>query len=148
VKLALVSSVGGHLTELLALSEAFSDCELFWVINDWSPVLPAKVKAYRVQHAERDWRVLTNLVEFSAIFAREKPDAMLSTGAGIAVPAALVARAAGIPVLYVEATCAVKRLTLTGKLMRYLANVVFVQWRSLRRAAPWARYYGGLMSRD
>jgi hypothetical protein len=145
MKVALVSSVGGHLTELLALSRALSEWQRFWVINDATPVLPAGEKAYRVCHAERDWRVVKNLAEFAAIFSREQPDAMLSTGAGPAVPAAIVARAAGIPVVYVETPAAVTRLTLTGRFMRYLANDFFVQWRSLQRAAPWARYEGCLL---
>jgi UDP-N-acetylglucosamine:LPS N-acetylglucosamine transferase len=145
MKIALVSSVGGHLTELLALSAAFRDCERFWVINDETPIHLPEDRVYRICHSERDWKVLRNLAEFAAIFSRERPDAMLSTGAGLAVPGAIVARAAGIPVMYIEATCAVTRLTLTGKLIRYLADDFFVQWRSLKRVAPWARYEGSLL---
>jgi UDP-N-acetylglucosamine:LPS N-acetylglucosamine transferase len=144
MKLALVSSVGGHLTELLALARAFAAWERFWVVNDETPILPASEKAYRICHAERDWRVFRNVAEFAAIFSREQPDLVLSAGAGPAVPAALVARAAGIPVMYVEPTSAVTRLTLTGRLMRFLANDFFVQWRSLQRVAPWADYEGSL----
>ncbi|MBE7480986.1 MAG: hypothetical protein HS104_13515 [Polyangiaceae bacterium] len=145
MKVALVSSVGGHLTELLELVKALPDCERFWVINDESPVLPPDERAYRIAHAERDPLVLWNLFEVAAVFARERPDLMLSTGAGPAVPAAVVARLAGIPVVYVEPTSAVTALTLTGRLMRPLAQRFFVQWRSLTRAAPWARYEGGLL---
>jgi UDP-N-acetylglucosamine:LPS N-acetylglucosamine transferase len=145
VKIALVSSVGGHLTELRALAEGLEG-ELVWVVNDESPVLPTDVSAYRIAHAERDLLVLWNLVEVAAIFARERPDLMLSMGAGPAVPAAIVAKLAGIPVVYVEPSSAVKHLTLTGRLMRHLSDAFYVQWRQLqRREAPWARYVGGLL---
>lgn len=70
---------------------------------------------------------------------------MLSTGAGPAVPAALVAKAGGIPVIYVEPSSAVTNLTLTGRLIRPFASRFYVQWAELRRRAPWARYEGGLL---
>lgn len=145
MKVALVSSVGGHLTDLCALVEGLERYELVWILNDVSPVLPRGANAYRIRHAERDWRVLWNVVEVAAIFARERPDLMLSTGAGPAVPAALVAKLAGIPVVYVEASCAVRELTLTGQLMRHLADAFFVQWRELATKVPWARYVGGVL---
>lgn len=145
MKIALVSSVGGHLTDLCTLVEALEDHELMWVLNDESPVLPTDAKSFRICHAERDWRVLWNIVECAAIFGRERPELMISTGAGPAVPAAIVARLAGIPVIYVEASCAVSRLTLTGKLMRHLSDAFYVQWRDLAKQAPWAKYVGGVM---
>lgn len=137
--------MGGHLAELCRLIDGLDGHELIWIVNDTSPVLPEGVRAFRVSHAERDWRVAWNLVEFAAIFSRERPDLMLSTGAGPAVPAAVVARLAGVPVLYVEPSSAVRELTLTGRLMRYLASSSFVQWRRLARKTPWARYVGGLL---
>lgn len=145
MKLALVSSPGGHLTELLTLAQAFEGWQRFWVINDRSPVLPTSERAYQIAHAERDWRVVWNLAEIAAVFSREEPDMMLSAGAGPAVPAAVVARVAGIPVVYVEPSSAVTRLTLTGRLMRPLATRFYVQWESLLRAAPWATFQGGIL---
>ncbi len=145
MKVALVSSVGGHLTDLCGLVGALDGHELVWIVNDLSPVLPLGANAYRISHAERDWRVAWNVVEVAAIFARERPELMLSAGAGPAVPAALVAKLAGIPVVYVEPASAVHQLSLTGKLMRYFADVFYVQWRELAIKAPWARYVGGLL---
>jgi beta-1,4-N-acetylglucosaminyltransferase len=145
MKVALVSSPGGHLTELIALLPALEGHERFWIINDRSPVLPPREKAFVVSHAERDLLVLWNLVEFASIFGAEKPDLLLSTGAGPAVPAAVVGRLAGIPVVYVEPSSAVTQLTLTGRLMRPLASAYFVQWQELLQQAPWARYEGSVL---
>lgn len=144
MKIALVSSVGGHLTELLRLTSTLPG-EKVWVLNDATPILPPEVAPYRVAHAERDLRVLWNLVEMAAIFARERPDVLLSVGAGPAVPAAVVARLAGIPVVYVEPSSAVRELTLTGRIMRYLANVFFVQSEELAKTHRWARFAGSLL---
>ena len=145
MKLALISSVGGHLTDLLALQQAFEGHEVFWVLNDVSPVLPQGARAYLVTHAERDLRVLQNLWEFAAVFAREQPDLMVSTGAGPAVPAAIVARLMGIQVIFIEPASAVTDLTLTGRLIRPLTRAFFVQWPQLRSKVPGARYHGGVL---
>ncbi|MCB9734533.1 MAG: hypothetical protein H6745_18260 [Deltaproteobacteria bacterium] len=146
MKVALVSSIGGHLAELLELAAAFGDDhELVWILNDRSPVLPEGARAYVISHAERDWRVAWNLVELAAIFSRERPDVVVSTGAGPAVPAALVGRLAGVPYIHVEPSSAVRDLTLTGRLVRHLTKRFYVQWESLRAKAPGARFVGGLL---
>lgn len=145
MKIALVSSVGGHLAELLELAEGLTGHELVWILNDRSPVLPEGLRAYQISHAERDWRVAWNVVELAAIFARERPDAMLSCGAGPAIPAGVIARLAGIPYVHVEPSSAVSALTLTGRLARWLTPRVYVQWESLRERFPWTRHVGGLL---
>ncbi len=144
-EIALVSSVGGHLTELLALADAFEGHELVWIVNDQSPVLPEGARAYRVSHAERDWRVAWNVFEFAAILSRERPDVLVSMGAGPAVPAAVIARLAGVEVVFVEPSSAVTALTVTGRLMRYLTPRFFIQWESLKDRAPWAKYAGAVL---
>jgi UDP-N-acetylglucosamine:LPS N-acetylglucosamine transferase len=145
VKIAFISSVGGHLTDLLALSEAWAPHERVWILNDRSPVLPESEAAYVISHAERDWRVLWNVFELAALLSRLRPDVVVSMGAGPAVPGALVARLAGIPVIYVEPASAVTEPTLTGRMMRRLASRFYVQWPELRDKLPWATYAGRVL---
>lgn len=145
LKIACVSSVGGHLAELLELEPAMTDHDHFFVLNDASPVLPEGRRVYRIAHAERDWRVAWNLVELARIFLGERPDLVLSLGAGPAVPAAVVARLIGIPMIYIEPSSAVTAPTLTGRLMRRLTARRFVQWPSLLARAPGSRFVGGLL---
>jgi len=145
LRIALVSSVGGHLAELLELEPAFAEHSCVWILNDASPVLPADRESRRVSHAERDWKVAWNLVEFALLFARERPDVVVSMGAGPAVPAALVAALVGIPVIYIEPSSAVRVPTLTGRLMRFLTSRRYVQWAALAERLPGSRYVGGLL---
>lgn len=143
-KIAFVASVGGHLTELLAICEPLLVHEHFWVINDRSPVLPPGERAYQIVHAERDFRVLFNFAECLKIFSVEEPGLVISTGAGPAVPAFCVARALGIPTIYVEPSSAVRQLTLTGRILQYVATEFYVQWPELTARAGRAKYVGGL----
>lgn len=129
---ALVSSVGGHLTELLCLRSAYEGFRHFYIFNDvtqFSP--PAGVNVYTIAHAERDLRVVSNVWEVLRVFRREQPTVMLTTGAGPGVSAAIAARALGVRVVFVETVAAVRRPSLTGILMEPLADSYFVQWPEL-----------------
>ena len=144
-KVALVSSVGGHLTELLALKSAFEDLEHFYVFNDEAPFQPPKnISVYTVAHAERDLLVAKNLLEFYRIFKKEKPTVMLSTGAGPAVPAAVVAKMLGIRVVFVESVAAVHQPTLTGILMQPFCDTLFVQWPQIGAHLKEGRWAGNI----
>jgi beta-1,4-N-acetylglucosaminyltransferase len=145
VKVALVSSVGGHLTELLALRSSYAEFAHFFVVNDATPfVPPVGRKLYTVVHAERDLGVLTNVWEFLKIFRAERPNVMLSTGAGPAVSAAVAARLLGMRVVFVESVAAVQRPTLTGILMQGLAHRYFVQWPELSNTVEGSEYCGNV----
>src|SRR5271166_857884 len=94
-------------------------------------------KTLFITHAERDWRVLKNLSEAIAILARERPQVILSTGAGPVVPFALIGRLFfRTRVIFVETMNRIDRPSLTAKLMYYLAHDFFYQWESLGRYFP------------
>src|ERR1700682_4472780 len=94
IRICIVSSCGGHLTEVRALRRAYDKYSHFYVIND-RIILPADMRSntYFISHSERDWRFFPNLKEAFAILRSERPDVILSTGAGPIVPFALIARA-------------------------------------------------------
>lgn len=146
-RLAIVSSVGGHLTEIRALAPAYRHLPHFYVLNDHVP-LPADMagRTHVISHAERDWRLLVNLWQIWRLFRRERPDIVLSAGAGPAVLAALVGRLLfGCRVIFVETVNRVDRPSLTARLIRPLAHRMFVQWPALLRALPGSRYAGRLL---
>jgi UDP-N-acetylglucosamine:LPS N-acetylglucosamine transferase len=147
VKVCIVSSCGGHLTEVRALKPAYDRYEHFYVLNDRA-LLPADMQGRTcfITHAERDWRVLANLWEAYRILRRERPSVILSTGAGPAVPFALVGRLLfGTRVVFVETITRVERPSMTGRIMYHLAHDFFFQWEGLRRFFPRGRHGGALL---
>lgn len=137
MRILVVSSVGGHLTEIMTLGPSLRHHSVTLVVNDEAqlPDFPFE-RVYRISHAERDWRVLYNLCEAARIIRVEQPDIILSAGAGPAVPVALVGRLAGASIVFVESAAAVTHPTLTGRLMHPLAHRFFYQWSSLSGAFP------------
>lgn len=144
-KVCLVASCGGHLAELRALRTAYEDLDHFFVVNDVI-ALPAEMRGrtYFVVHAERNLKTLVNLFEALRILRRERPDVILSTGAGPAVPFALVGKLLGIRNVFVEISAQVDRPSLTGRIMYRLADRFYYQWPKLQRFFPRATY-GGLL---
>lgn len=138
MKILIVSSVGGHLTEVMRLAPLFRDHDVSLVVNDEAALPDFPFKAvYRIAHAERDWRVLMNFAEAARIVEAERPDIVVSMGAGPAVPLALVAKwGGGCRVLFVESAAAVTRPTLTGRLLYAVADRFFYQWPPLKRVYP------------
>lgn len=143
--ICLVSSSGGHLTELRQFAPVYERYDHFFVLN-YRVALPEPMQGRTefITHAERDWRVLWNVVEAWRILRSRRPRLILTTGAGPAVPFALVGRLLGIPTIFVESFCRTRRPSLTGKLIYPLAARTFYQWRPLERFFPKGRYGGPL----
>src|SRR5438093_10809952 len=120
-KICIVSSCGGHLTEVRALRSVFERYSYFYVLNN--PVrLPKDMegRTYFIRHSERDWLFLFNLWEAWKILQKEKPQLILSTGAGPVVPFALVGKLLGINTVFVETFTRVTEPSLTGRIMYWL----------------------------
>lgn len=147
MKICIVSSCGGHLTEVRCLGPAYERYPHFYVLND-KAILPPEMEriTYFITHSERDWKFFLNLWEAFRILWRERPRVILSTGAGPVVPFAIVGRILfRTKIVYVETLTSVERPSLTGKIMYFLAHRFFYQWKSLQPFLPRAEYGGPLL---
>lgn len=145
----LVSSNGGHLAQLLALRSWLSDRETSWVTFDTADVL-SQLEGQQVDFAfHPTTRNIPNLlrnfaVAFRAI-RRRRPDAILTTGAGVAVPFFVLAKMYGVPTVYIEVYDRLTSPTLTGRMCRPLASAFCVQWAEQLAAYPDAEVIGRLL---
>lgn len=146
MKICIVSSCGGHLTEVRLFKEIYADYEHFYVLND-KAILPKDMEGRTcfIRHSERDWLLLPNLWEAWQILKKEKPDLILSTGAGPAVPFAAVGKILGVPNIFVETFTRVTKPSLTGRIMYRLADRFFYQWPALSAYFPKGTYGGSLV---
>jgi UDP-N-acetylglucosamine:LPS N-acetylglucosamine transferase len=128
-----------------ALRPVYERYEHFYVLND-SSLLPKDMegKTYFIRHSERDWLFFVNIWEAWSILRRERPALILSTGAGPAVPFTLVGKLYRIPSVFIEISAQVTEPSLTGRIMYYLADAFFYQWKPLEQHFPRA-VYGGLL---
>jgi UDP-N-acetylglucosamine:LPS N-acetylglucosamine transferase len=145
-QLLLVSSVGGHLLQLVALRNAWSGFTRVWVTFDGADSR-ALLADERVVHAYGPTvrnvpNFLRNLVLAAKVLRRVRPVAVVTTGAGVAVPFALVARLLGARVVYVETLARIDTPSLSYRLSRPFVSRTYVQWPELVRSHPAARFCG------
>jgi len=147
----LVCSSGGHLQQMLALEPAWGAYSHVWVTFDKSDVR-SLLRDERVVFAH--WptnRNLKNLVRNLVLAWRTlrtvRPKVVLSTGAGVAVPFAWLARLRGIRFVYVESFTRIDGPSLSGRLVAPIADRVYVQWPELVDGLAKARYAGNVFAR-
>jgi beta-1,4-N-acetylglucosaminyltransferase len=149
--LLIVCSSGGHLLQMLELRDAWSRFERVWVTFDKSDAR-SLLNGERVVHAYGPTnRNVPNLVRNLALAARvlrrERPSAILTTGAGVAVPFAWLGRLLGVPTVYVESLTRIDELSLSARMIAPVANRLYAQWPELAQpSAGRIRYAGNLFT--
>jgi UDP-N-acetylglucosamine:LPS N-acetylglucosamine transferase len=88
-----------------------------------------------------------NLLLAVCLVRRVRPLAIVTTGAGVAVPFAWVGRAFGARVVYVESLTRIDRPSLTYRLIRPVVTRAYVQWPELERALPGSLFRGTVLDR-
>jgi UDP-N-acetylglucosamine:LPS N-acetylglucosamine transferase len=76
------------------------------------------------------------------LLRRERPDLILSTGAGVSVPFIYAGRLNGIPCLYLESLARVTTLSLSAKLVYPFVSALLVQWPELAEKFRKAQFRG------
>jgi glycosyltransferase involved in cell wall biosynthesis len=158
LKLLVVLGDGGHTTEMLKLVELLgSNYAYSYMLADTDKISEGKIKfqgpVYRVPPPSKKhhrswlnfWRVFGPAFAELRVLRQVRPQAILSTGAGIAVPIAAWGRLTGVKVIHVETGSRIYSMSLTGKLMYRLAHLFFVQWETLQKDYPKAIYAGRLL---
>jgi UDP-N-acetylglucosamine:LPS N-acetylglucosamine transferase len=147
-KVLLVCSPGGHLAQMLCLEESWRNLDRAWVTLeslDSDHLLEHERVVIANGPTNRSVRaLLANLRLAWQVVRRERPDAILSTGAALAVPFFVVGKLCGAKLVFVESLTRTKKLSLTGRLVYPLADVCFVQWPDAARRAK-TRFAGNLL---
>lgn len=118
----LVASTGGHLEELIRLRDRFMPqaMETHWVTAENAQsreLLADEDVTWLPPVVPRDWRAAARALPSAHRLLRDLPvDRVVSTGAAIAVPFALAACEARIPMHYVESAARVSGPSTTGRI--------------------------------
>lgn len=149
MKICLVCSSGGHLLELFRLADAWKDMDHFWVSFpgcDTDYLLQAERVIHAYHPTNRNvWNLLRNFGVAFRVLRNEKPTAIVSTGAGVAIPFFLLGRLLRIPTVYVESLTRIQKPSLTGRLIYPLATRFLVQWPELAQKYKKAEFGGNVL---
>jgi UDP-N-acetylglucosamine:LPS N-acetylglucosamine transferase len=148
-RIMFVASNGGHLAQLMGLRSWWADRERIWVSFDKADAR-SRLSGEEVIWAH--WPTTRNIPNLMRNFflafqslRKSRPDIVVSTGAGVALPFFLVARLLRIPTVYIEVYDRVGSRTLSGRLCRPISSQFLVQWPEQVQLYPGATMIGPLL---
>ena len=139
---------GGHFSQLMALNELFGKYESVLVTDNI--------------RATKDMSTLKNVTSIEIIEGEAKqrkgqkrnssgsrlkyrPKVIVSTGSNIAVPLFIIGKLYGSKIIFIETRAKVYTKSMTGILVRHMADQIFVQWPEMLTFYPEAKYCGVLV---
>jgi UDP-N-acetylglucosamine--N-acetylmuramyl-(pentapeptide) pyrophosphoryl-undecaprenol N-acetylglucosamine transferase len=154
LRICLAASGGGHLRQLLDLESVWGKCDHFFVTEDTAlgRTLSREHRTHFVPHFAwgqakmgAPWRMagraLASFIRSAGIMLRERPDVVVSTGAGAVIFAVLWGRLLGAHVVVVESFARFEQPSLFGRMAAPLANDLVVQSAKLAAHYPRAKVF-------
>ena len=148
-KICLAGSSGGHLTQLLKLSDSWKGYETFYVTT--TEVMRDKLskfgRVYVVGECNRNHpiRVVKVLFRCIRIVLRERPDVVISTGAALGCMICFLGKITGAKVIWIDSITNVERISLSGRMVRHIADLFLVQWSELAQRYKNVEYVGAII---
>ena len=161
----VVLGSGGHTAEMLRLITAFDfdrygPLTLVTAATDTTSRAKAERELPREALATARWAEIPRAREVGQSFGSSvpstlhalwacvhliwtaAPDLILVNGPGTCVPVAVLGRLSGARVIFAESWCRVESLSLTGRIMYWVAHRFVVHWPELVDRYPRAEYLG------
>jgi len=142
MKICLTANSGGHLNQLLQLKPFYENHEYFFLTNKtpFSEELSRFEKVYFVEKfiikemlsKLQFIKPFKNLYQTIKPFYKEKPDVIITTGAGVSLGACLIGKLIRCRIVFIESIARTNSPSTFGKLAKYIADLIFVQWRGLQ----------------
>lgn len=149
MKVMLVCSAGGHLAQLYQLRPWWQQHDRVWVTFPGAhaeslladeKVVPAFWPTTRnIPNALRNLRLAIGLIR------AERPDVLVSDGAGVAFPFFVIGAMLGVRTVYLEVYDRISRRTMTGRLCYPLTDLFLLQWREQAELYPRGQVIGCLL---
>lgn len=149
MKFCLVSSSGGHLLQLFVLEEWWKKHERFWVTfkkEDAISLLEKETVYWAYFPTNRNIKnLIKNIYIALKILFKERPDIIVSTGAGVAVSFFYLGKLLGAKLIYIEVYDRIDSPTLTGKLVYPITDAFVLQWEEQKKFYPKGQVLGQLL---
>ena len=153
-KIFMISSAGGHLTQLLRLAEGLQDYDKILITESTPVTRTAKTHAFDrvfyLIHGGRESKLIypfkffLNFIYSLLLFFWHRPKVVISTGAHTSVPMCFIAKVFGSRIIFIETFAKVSTPTLTGRMIYRIADRFYIQWPQLQKFYPKAIYKGRL----
>ena len=171
-KIIYISSMGGHLKELLALKKSMKKFKSYIITEktDATSFLKELERRKIEENNEKEnnenedffekvyylpYGTKKNIIKYFFVFIamiiksiyfliKIRPKAIVTTGTHTAVPICYIGKLFGCKIIYIETFANITTKTLAGKILYPITDKFIVQWESMKKLYPKADYYGGI----
>jgi UDP-N-acetylglucosamine:LPS N-acetylglucosamine transferase len=148
MKVCLSASGGGHLSLLLKLADSWAGYEVVYITttNLVRSLLSRNGKVYVIKECNRQnpLQLVKVLFQCLGIIVREKPKVVISTGAAGGCITCFIAKLTGAKIVWVDSLTNVRKLSLSGRLVRHIADMFLVQWPELAQKYKNVEFVGNV----
>ncbi|MEA5473896.1 UDP-N-acetylglucosamine--LPS N-acetylglucosamine transferase [Synechococcus sp. CCY9201] len=140
MQLLLVCSSGGHFKGLFQLEPFWRRHQRTWVSFDTATTrqaLDGEQVSWAYSPTNRNLpNLLRNALLAWTVLRQQRPDLILSTGAGVAVPFLILGKLLGHQTVFVESITRIETLSLSARLVLPFLDVLYVHWPQLQARYP------------
>src|SRR5258708_17861978 len=133
MQVAFVGRQGGNLTYFFYLREGLAPADDYFFltyINERTLALPDR--KYLIRNIGYNYFLMAiAFIQIALIWLYERPDVIISTGAGVAIPAFYLGKFFGAYCIFVEIWATIHTPTQTGRWLYRISDEFYVQWESL-----------------
>lgn len=145
-KICLAASAGGHLSQLLKLESCWEGCDVFFITTSESvkKTLTDKSKVFVVGECNREHplKVFKVFGKCFKILNNARPDVVISTGAAAGCMCCFIGKCLGAKVIWMDSIANTKKLSLSGRMVRPIANLILTQWEDVASKYKNVEYAG------
>lgn len=150
IKIGIITSKGGHLFQINQLKSFWKKYNRFWMTDqglDTSHFLKNERVYFGFFPDSRNIiNAVRNLFLAIKILVAEKPNILLSSGAGIAVPFFIIGKLFfKTKLFFIEPYDFIKYPSLTGRIVYNFVDLFLVQHRIQKKWYPKAKYWGSIL---
>ena len=147
-----ISSVGGHLTQMLELKSIFNDYD-YVLITEKTDVTENLKDKYNVDYLKYGSRhfwfryifiCIYNFFKTIYLFIKYRPKVIVTTGTHTAVLMCYIGWIFRRKIIFIESFAKRTSTTLSGKIVYPIATTFVVQWETMLKFYPKAKYFGGI----
>lgn len=151
-RVMFVSSIGGHLTQLLKLKGIFNDYNYILITEKCDVTKPLK-NIYNIRYLVNGSRkylfkyifiFIYNSFKSIYFFIKYHPDVIVTTGVHTSVVLCYLGYFFRKKIIFIESFSMQNTKTLSGTLVYPIATTFVVQWKSMLKVYPKAKYFGGM----
>ena len=151
-KVMFISSMGGHLNELMMLNSLFDKYDYHIVTEKTKTTKYLKDEynkkvSYLVYGTKKllllyPFILLINSIVSLCLFIKYHPKYIITTGTHTAGPMCCIGKIFGSKIVYIETFASINKGSQTGKLIYKFADLFVVQWESMLKIYPKATFGG------